>query len=51
MRAYFHNMPTAVWVVASLPALVVARCVLLTVVPALVHAVVPEAVRTVFGLI
>lgn len=51
MRTYINRIPTAVWVVASLPALLITRCVLVTVVPVVVHAVVPEVVRTVFGLI
>ena len=51
MKAYFANIPTTVWVVVALPALIVTRCVLATVVPVVVHAVVPEAVRTVFRFI
>jgi len=51
MKAYFANLPTAVWVLVFLPALVVTRCVVATVVPQVVHAVVPEAVRTVLRII
>ncbi|HUM05682.1 MAG TPA: hypothetical protein VLT90_09485 [Terriglobales bacterium] len=51
MKAYIANIPTTVWALLALPALVVTRCVLLTVVPAIVHAVVPEVVRTVLRVI
>ena len=51
MRAYLANLPTAIWVLGALPALVVTRAVLATVVPQFVHAVVPEVVRTVLRLI
>jgi hypothetical protein len=51
MRTYFNRIPTAVWLVASLPVLFLTRCVVTTVVPIVVHAVVPEVVRTVFGLV
>jgi hypothetical protein len=51
MKAYFANLPTSVWVLVALPALVVTRCVLATVVPQAVHAVVPEVVRTVLRII
>ena len=51
MKAYCANLPTAVWIVVFLPALVVTRCVLATVVPQVIHAVVPEAVRTVLRII
>ena len=51
MKAYFANLPTAVWVLVFLPALVVTRCVVATVVPQVIHAVVPEAVRTVLRII
>jgi hypothetical protein len=51
MKAYFANLPTAFWVLIFLPALVVTRCVVATVVPQVIHAVVPEAVRTVLRII
>jgi uncharacterized membrane protein len=51
MKAYFANLPTAFWVLVFLPALVVTRCVVATVVPQVIHAVVPEAVRTVLRII
>jgi len=51
MKAHLANIPVPVWALLALPALVVTRCVLLTVVPPIVHAVVPEVVRTVFHLL
>jgi len=51
MKAYFANVPTAVWALLALPALVATRCVLVTVVPEVVRAVVPEVVRTVLHVI
>ena len=51
MKAYLANLPTAFWALIALPALVVTRCVLTTVVPQLVHAVVPEVVRNVLRII
>ena len=51
MTAYIAKLPTAVWALLALPALVVGRCVVATVVPEVVHAVVPEVVRTVLHVI
>ncbi len=51
MKAYLANLPTVVWALAALPALVVTRCVVATVVPHMVHAMVPEVVRTVLRII
>jgi len=51
MKAYLTNLPTGVWALALLPALILTRCVVATVVPQVIHAVVPEVVRTVLRLI
>ncbi len=51
MRAYIANLPTALWLLIALPALVVTRSVIAVVVPQVVHAVVPEVVRTVLRII
>ena len=51
MKAYLSNLPTAVWALIALPALMVTRCVVATLVPQVVHAVVPEVVRTVLRVI
>jgi hypothetical protein len=47
MKAYLANISTTTWMLLAVPALVATRCVLMTVVPLVVHAVVPEVVRTV----
>lgn len=47
MKAYLANLPTAVWALIGLPALVVTRCVVAIIFPQVFHAVVPEVVRTV----
>ncbi len=51
MKAYLANLPTAVWALVALPGLIVTRCVLATVVPHVVHAVVPEVVRSFLRII
>ena len=51
MRAYLANLPPAIWALIALPALVVTRSVVATVVPEVLHAVVPDVVRTVLRLI
>jgi len=47
MKAYLAHIPNSVWLVLAVPALVVTRCVVATVAPVVVHAIVPEVVRTV----
>ena len=51
MRAYFTNLPTRTWLLLIVPAVVVAYPVARIVVSAVVHAVVPEAVRMVLSVI
>jgi hypothetical protein len=51
MKAYLINLPMKIWAVLVLPAVVIAYPVARIVVPAVVHAVVPEAVRTVLSVI
>jgi len=51
MKAYFTNLPTRTWFLLIVPAVVVAYPVARIVVSAVVHAVVPEAVRTVLSFI
>ncbi len=51
MKAYFANLPTRTWLLLIVPAVVIAYPVARIVVPAVVHAVVPEAVRTVLSVI
>ena len=51
MRTYLPNLSATAWALIALPALVAARCVAVTVVPQVVHAVVPEVVRSVLRII
>jgi hypothetical protein len=50
MRAYFTNLPTRTWLLLIVPAVVVAYPVARIVVLAVVHALVPEAVRMVLSV-
>jgi hypothetical protein len=45
------NLSATAWALIALPVLVAARCVFTTVVPQVVHAVVPEVVRNVLRII
>jgi len=51
MKAHLANLSPVSWALIGIPALYVTRCVLTTVVPLVLHAVVPDVVRTVIGLI
>jgi hypothetical protein len=51
MRTYLPQLSPTAWALLALPALVIARCVVMTVVPEVVHAVVPEVVRSVLRII
>ena len=51
MKAYFTNLPTKIWVLLVVPAVLIAYPVVCVVVPAVVHAVVPDVVRTVLSVI
>lgn len=51
MKAYFTHIPPTVWALIAVPALVATRCVVTTIVPVVLHAVVPEVVRTVLKVI
>ena len=51
MKAYFSRLPTVVWALIGLPGLVLTRCVVVDVLPQVVHAVVPEVVRNVLRVI
>jgi len=51
MKAYFTNLPTRTWLLLVVPAVVIAYPVIRMVVPAVVNAVVPEAVRAVLSVI
>jgi hypothetical protein len=51
MKAYLTNLPTKTWLLIVLPAVAIAYPVGRIVVPAALHAVVPQVVRTVLGMI
>jgi hypothetical protein len=51
MKAYFDNLPTKIWALLVVPAVMIAYPVATIVVPAVVHAVVPDAVRAVLTMI
>ena len=51
MKAYFTNLPNRTWMLVVLPAVMLAYPVGRIVVPAVLHAVVPEVVRTVLSMI
>jgi len=51
MRAYFNNLPMKTWLLLVVPALAIAYPVARVVIPAVIHAVVPEVVRNVFTVI
>jgi hypothetical protein len=51
MKAYFTNLPMRVWLLIVVPAVAIAYPVGRIVIPAVIHAVVPEAVRTVLSMI
>ena len=51
MRAYLNNLSTKTWLLLVIPALVIAYPIVRIVVPAVIHAVVPEVVRNVINVI
>ena len=51
MKAYFTNLPMRVWLLIVVPAVAIAYPVGRIVIPAVIHAVVPEAVRAVLSMI
>ena len=51
MRTYFNNLPTKTWLLLVLPAVALGYPIARVVVPAVVHAVVPEVVRSVLSVI
>jgi len=51
MRAYINNLSMRAWLLVVIPSVVLAYPVARIVVPAVLHAVVPEVVRTVLSTI
>ena len=50
MKVYLNNLPTKTWLLLVVSAVLLAYPVAQVVVPAVVHAAVPEVVRTVLSL-
>jgi len=50
MKTYFNNLPTRTWLLLVIPAVVLAYPVVRIVVPAVLHAVVPDVVRSVLSV-
>jgi hypothetical protein len=51
MKAYLTNLPTKTWLLLVVPAVLLAYPLVTIVLPCVIHAVVPEAVRTVLSMI
>jgi len=51
MKAYFNKLPTRTWLLLVMPLVVLAYPIARIVVPAVLHAVVPEVVRSVLSVI
>ena len=51
MKAYLNNLPTRTWLLLVVPLVVVAYPVARLVVTVVLHAVVPEVVRSVLSVI
>ena len=51
MKAYINNLSMKMWLLLIIPTLVIAYPIARVVVPAVIHAVVPEIVREVLSVI
>ena len=51
MKAYISNLPTGTWLLLAMLGVIVAYPIFEIIVPAVIHAVVPEAVRSVLSVI
>lgn len=51
MKAYFANLPTGTWLILAITAILAAYPIAAVLVPAVVHAIVPDVVRSVLSLI
>jgi hypothetical protein len=50
MKAYFTNLPERTWALLAIPLIAIAYPIATVVGPAVVRAVVPEVIRTMFSL-
>lgn len=51
MNEYFNNLPTKTWLLLVIPAVVLAYPLVWMGVPAVIHAVVPDVVRSVLSVL
>ena len=51
MKAYLNNLSTKKWLLLVIPTLIIAYPVARIVIPAVIHAVVPEVVRSLISVI
>jgi hypothetical protein len=51
MKPYLANLPTRTWALLVVPAVLIAYPIVRIVIPAVVHAVVPDALRTVLSFL
>jgi hypothetical protein len=51
MKAYLANLPSKIWMLLTLSAVVIAYPVVMVVLPAIIQAVVPETVRSILSLL
>jgi hypothetical protein len=51
MKAYFHNLPMRTWLILGVAAVLIAYPIVQILVPAAVHAMVPDVVRELLKVI
>jgi len=51
MKAYLANLPSKIWMLLTLSGVVIAYPVVMVVLPAIIRAMVPEAVRSILSLL
>lgn len=51
MKAWFNKLPTKTWLLLVIPGIVIAYPLFRIVIPAVLHAVVPEVVRSLLSVI
>jgi hypothetical protein len=51
MKDYLANLPSKIWMLLTLSAVVIAYPVVMVVLPAIIRAMVPEAVRSILSLL
>jgi hypothetical protein len=51
LKTYFNNLSQTVWALLAIPLVALAYPVVTILVPALIHAVIPESVRAVLSML